>query len=199
MERRAFFPALAGLGLFSASPQSVPGGDPLRPFYLPPNPEPLVAGPTGMSIRTWVRQSQTNGQFSSVEFAVGPKVMGPAPHVHAELDELMFVAEGTVSVLVGEEVYQVAAGGWHLRPRGLVHTFWNATDQPARAFDFYFQQPFEEYPEAVFHTFPREAQAKGLTMAAPEFQQKRRDLARHFKMESFPEKRAALVTAHGLN
>ncbi|WP_138991783.1 cupin domain-containing protein [Larkinella sp. C7] len=203
MERRDFLAATVASGLFSGFPsaaladQSGPG-ERLLPFYLPPATEPLLPGPQGIGIRTRVRQRQTNGQYSSVEFVVGPKIMGPAPHLHEALDELMYVLEGTVSVLVGEEVFQVQAGGWHLRPRGIVHTFWNATDQTVRALDMYFQQPFEDYLEAVFHTLPREAQAKGLSMDAPEIRARHRALAEQFGMKGFPEKRQALVEKYGL-
>jgi quercetin dioxygenase-like cupin family protein len=35
----------------------------------------------------------------------------------------MRVLEGSVSVLEGDKVVEVEAGGWHFRPRGIVHTF----------------------------------------------------------------------------
>ncbi|RRB06693.1 cupin domain-containing protein [Larkinella rosea] len=200
MERRDFLAGTVAASLFSLPQPVVAGtriGD-LLPFYLPPATEPLLPGSRGIDIRTRVRHHQTNGQFSCVEFVVGPNVMGPAPHLHEALDELMFVLEGTVSVLVGEEVFQVQAGGWHLRPRGIVHTFWNATDQIARAIDMYFQQPFEEYLEASFHTLPKEAQAKGLSMDSPEMRIKHRQLAEKFGMKGFPEKRQPLIEKYGL-
>ena len=59
----------------------------LSPFYLPPA-EPLQAGPGGIDIRTWVRSSQTNMQFSCVETAVRPKQMGPAPVSYTHLQYL---------------------------------------------------------------------------------------------------------------
>jgi oxalate decarboxylase/phosphoglucose isomerase-like protein (cupin superfamily) len=77
--------------------------------------------------------------------------MGPPPHHHKELDEIMYVVEGTASVLVGDDVVEVKAGGWHLRPRMIRHTFWNGSDQPLRFIDMYFNQPFEEYLEKIFH------------------------------------------------
>ncbi len=202
MERRNFLSATAAIGLFtgislptlSAQPTS---GDPLKPFYLPPV-EPLQPGPMGLSIRTRVRQTQTNGQFSCVEFAVAPQKMGPAPHLHKELDELMYVLEGTISVMVGEEVYVVQAGGWHLRPRGIVHTFWNATDKPAVGIDCYFLQPFEEYLEASIHTIPEAAKTRGLAMNSPEIQAMYKDLRQKFGMVSFPDKRQPLVDKYGL-
>jgi quercetin dioxygenase-like cupin family protein len=200
MERRDFF-ATAFLGTLFAGPVSASTGsaDPLKPFYNPPVAELLQPGPGGMSIRTRVRQSQTNGQFSCVEFAVAPKKMGPAPHIHHDLDELMYVLAGTLSVLVGDTVYEVEAGGWHLRPRGLVHTFWNATDKPAVGLDCYFQQPFEDYLETAFHTIPDTAKQRGLAMNAPEIQAMYRELARKFTMVSFPEQRQVIVTRYGLH
>jgi oxalate decarboxylase/phosphoglucose isomerase-like protein (cupin superfamily) len=92
----------------------------------------------------------TNGLYSNIECAVSPKMMGPPPHYHKELDELMYVVEGTAHILIGEDIVQVNAGGWHLRPRMLKHTFWNASDKPLRFIDMYFNQPFEEYLERIF-------------------------------------------------
>jgi quercetin dioxygenase-like cupin family protein len=200
MERRDFL-ATAFLGSLFANPATAlpVDHDPLKPFYIPPATELLQPGPGGMSIRTRVRQSQTGGQFSCVEFAVAPKKMGPAPHFHKDLDELMYVLDGTISVMVGETVYQVEAGGWHLRPRGLVHTFWNATDKPAVGLDCYFQQPFEDYLEAAFDTIPATAKARGLAMNAPDIQAMYRELAQKFTMVSFPEKRQTIVDKYGLH
>jgi quercetin dioxygenase-like cupin family protein len=200
MERRDFLftSALPGL-LFSMKP-TVAGtvnSDPLQPFYLPPLP-PLEPGPRGLNIRTRIRQNQTNGQFSCVEFAIAAKKMGPVPHLHKDLDELMYVVDGTITVLVDETEYPVQAGGWHLRPRGIVHTFWNATNKPAVGIDCYFQQPFEEYLEASSHTIPEYARANGLSMDAPEIQAKYKALQQQFGMVGFPQKRQPIIDKYGL-
>jgi mannose-6-phosphate isomerase-like protein (cupin superfamily) len=108
----------------------------------------------------------TNGTFSSVECAVAPKRMGPPPHYHKELDEIMMVLEGTATILIGDDVVEVQAGGWHLRPRLIKHTFWNASEKPLRFVDMYFNQPFEEYLERIFfeltpeNGFPDDSEAK---------------------------------------
>ena len=109
-----------------------------------------------MNIRVWVRSAMTNGLFSSVECAVAPKVMGPPPHLHKELDELMLVLDGTVNVMVEGEIVEISAGGWHLRPGGLSHNFWNASDRPVRFIDMYFNQPFEEFLEKIFFEYTPE-------------------------------------------
>jgi len=157
MERRDFIVAsglLAALG--AAGPSGAPSfaaaqgaAGAIEPVLLPPQPPLDHNG--GMEIRVWVRQGMTNGVYSNVECAVAPKVMGPPPHYHRELDELMYVAEGTAGVLVGKEIVHVESGGWHLRPRMIKHTFWNASDKPLRFYDMYFHQPFEEYLEQVFY------------------------------------------------
>jgi len=151
-----------------------------------------------MDIRVRVRSSMTRGVFSSVECAVAPKRMGPAPHAHKELDELMYVVAGTASVLVGDEVVQVAAGGWHLRPHGIKHTFWNAAEEPLRFFDVYFNQPFEEYLEKTFHEFTPEN-------GYPENSEKRRravsELSAQFGVYRFPDsqsQRQSIMKEYGL-
>ena len=147
--------ALAGLAgsLFGKTIQH-PLGDTLMLVLMPPSPPLDHKG--HMDIKVWVRFAMKGGVYSNVECAVAPKTMGPAPHYHHELDELMYVVDGTASVLVGDDIVQVEAGGWHMRPRMIKHTFWNGSDKPLRFFDMYFKQPFEEYFEAVFHNLTPE-------------------------------------------
>jgi mannose-6-phosphate isomerase-like protein (cupin superfamily) len=161
MERRDFILKSGMLAAFAAiSPGALIAGnnvspaDPVKPMLLPSLPPLDNRG--GMDIRVWMRSSMTNGAFSSVECAVAPKLMGPPPHYHKELDEIMFVLDGTASVLIGDEVVEVKAGGWHLRPRMIKHTFWNASSEPLRFYDLYFNQPFEEYLERIFHELTTE-------------------------------------------
>jgi quercetin dioxygenase-like cupin family protein len=106
----------------------------LKPFNIPPA-EPLKPGPGNVDIRTIIHSGKTGLQISNVEVAVAPKQMGPSPHLHKNLDELMYVLEGTATVLIGKEIYEVQAGGWNFRPRGIVHSFWNASDKPLRFID----------------------------------------------------------------
>ncbi|MBK9358453.1 MAG: cupin domain-containing protein [Bacteroidales bacterium] len=178
MERRNFLLSAGLLTAFGAMAQSgfgaignsfaqvPPGADnePMKQMLLPALPPLDHNG--GMAIRTWVRSAMTNGLYSSVECAVAPKTMGPAPHWHKELDELMLVLEGTASILMDKEIVHIEAGGWHLRPRMIKHTFFNASDKPLRFIDMYFNQPFEEYLERVFYEltpengFPEGSEAK---------------------------------------
>lgn len=206
MERRDFLNTAGLLAGFTALPHlaqaftpsvpttAIPG--PLQPVLLPGQP-PLDHNGS-MAIRVWMRTTMTNGLFSSVECAVAPKTMGPAPHWHKELDELMYVLEGTASVLVGEEVVEISAGGWHLRPRMIKHTFFNAGDQPLRFVDMYFNQPFEEFLEKVFFEYTPE---KGYPHGSKERDAVMKDLNEKFGLvadKNAGEQRAEIIKKYEL-
>jgi mannose-6-phosphate isomerase-like protein (cupin superfamily) len=169
----------------------------LQPFYLPPS-KPLQAGPGGIAIRTLVRSSQTNMQFSCVETAVGPNRMGPAPHLHKDLDELMLVLEGTATVLVDGKVEEIQTGGWHMRPRGIEHTFWNGSNEPLRFVDMYFNQNFEDFLEELFHQIIPDMIKNNLTPSDPTISRRMDDLNLKFGVTAFPEKRQSIIDKYGL-
>lgn len=207
MERRDFlqtaslFTALGLLpntGLMAQTNSLAPssGVDPLQPFLLPPLPP--LSHKDGMDIRVWVRSKMTGGVFSCVECAAAPKIMGPAPHLHKELDELMYVLEGTATVMVEEEVVEIAAGGWHFRPRNLRHTFWNGADQPLRFIDMYFNQPFEEFLEKIFHELTPE---NGYSRGSDKFRQECDRLNEIFGLVYAPtasDERKSIIEKYGL-
>ncbi len=195
----------AGLSIFSLASckdkkdSSIPNTDvkKLSPFYLPPA-EPLQPGPGGIDIRTLVRSIQTNMQFSCVETAVRPKQMGPAPHLHKDLDEVMLVMEGTATVIVDGKVDEIQAGGWHMRPRGIEHTFWNGSDKPLRFIDMYFNQNFEDFLEELFHKIIPDMVQNKLTPADPIIAKRMDDLNKKFGVIMFPEKRQAILEKYKL-
>ncbi|MBJ6108478.1 cupin domain-containing protein [Hymenobacter sp. BT523] len=203
MKRRTFLSStlLAGLGgpVLAALGQQAPGpAASLPPFYLPPGPA-LQPGPAGVAVRTRVRHGQTRGQFSCIEGVLAPKTMGPAPHVHRELDELMHVLEGTVHVLVGTEVCEVRAGGWHFRPHGVPHTFWNShPTAPARFVDMFFHQNLEDYLEELFAQLLPEAERRGWAPGSPQLRARLDALNARYGIVEFHDRRAPLMRQYGL-
>jgi len=195
--------ATAGMSMFSlpscAQIKSIDASanKDLSPFMLSPM-QPLQPGPGGLYIRTWVRSSQTNMQYSCVEFAVAAKKMGPEPHYHQSLDELMYVLDGTATVMVEDTIYEIPAGGWHFRPRGKVHTFFNNTDKPFRGIDMYFNQNFEDYFEEIFHKIIPAMQKDNLTMSDPAIAKQMHALHEKFGLVGFPEKRKPIMEKYGL-
>ena len=169
----------------------------ILPFYIPPT-SPLEAGIVGMNVRTIIRSSQTNMQFSSVEMAIAPKHMGPPPHLHKDLDEIMFVLEGTATVMVDGKIEEVQTGGWHLRPRKLEHTYWNATDKTLRFIDMYFNQNFEDYLEELYVKIFPEMIKNNLTPNDPKIGKRLAELDQKFGITTFAEKRKPLADKYGL-
>jgi mannose-6-phosphate isomerase-like protein (cupin superfamily) len=74
----------------------------------------------------------TDGRFALTETTLGPGFPGPKPHLHRETLDMFFVLEGTLTMQLGEETLDLAAGSFVLVPPGTPHTFSNRTDQPVR-------------------------------------------------------------------
>lgn len=169
------------------------------PFLTNPQP-PLKPGNMGSDMRTLIRSAQTNGQFSCVEAVLGPKKIAGSPHKHADLDELMYVLEGTASVLMGDEVVEVPTGSWHLRPREIVHVVWNnSSTVNLRLIDMYFNQNFEDYLEEVYHQIIPEVIKNSLSFDDPKVARRIAALDKKFGLTYYHEKQQALVYKYGLS
>lgn len=123
-----------------------------QPVYIPPG-----GGQKGKiadnEIVFKLDKSQTSGLLGSTEGILLPGYLGAPPHLHKGFDEICIVQEGAVHIMVGEEVVEVPAGGWHLRPRGMVHTFWNSGKTPARYIELFSPGGHEEYMKELAQLF----------------------------------------------
>ena len=68
----------------------------------------------------------THGHFGLFEYEMEPGTAGPKPHIHQEMEEIFYVAELEVELLVNDEKITGRAGTLALVPRGTVHAFYNA-------------------------------------------------------------------------
>lgn len=142
--------ALPSIGLAGTALQQT-GEDP-APLYIPPGGG--TKGRVGeMDILFKLDESQTGGHIGLWETVIQPGELGAPPHFHKNIDELCYVREGTLHVLCGTELQEVPAGGWHLRPRGLVHTFWNSGPLPARTIDICLPGGHERYMKELASLF----------------------------------------------
>lgn len=171
--------------------------EPLKPFNIQPK-DPLKPGPGNVDIRTIIHSNQTGKQISNVEVAVAPKQMGPSPHMHENLDEMMYVLEGTATVMIGKEIYEVEAGGWNFRPRGIVHSFWNASEKPLRFIDCFFNQNFEDYLEDLFHKIIPDMLQRNLNPTTPEIADRITALDKKFGVTWFHHERQAIIEKYKL-
>jgi mannose-6-phosphate isomerase-like protein (cupin superfamily) len=60
-----------------------------------------------------------------------PRLVAP-PHIHHRDDEVWYVLEGTLRFRLGDNEVEASAGSAVLGPRGVPHTFWNPSKEPAR-------------------------------------------------------------------
>ncbi len=98
-------------------------------------------------------KSQTSGNLGSSEITLKPGYLGSIPHFHKTFDEVCIVLEGTVTIKVLDEIDDVAAGGWHLRPRGSVHCFWNSGKVDARFIELYIPAGHEQFMQGLTDMF----------------------------------------------
>jgi mannose-6-phosphate isomerase-like protein (cupin superfamily) len=81
-------------------------------------------------------QESSGGQcFSEWEVDAGDD--GPPPHLHREHQEAFFVVEGTLTFTAGDETIEATAGSFLFVPPGVVHTFSNRSNAPARCVNAY--------------------------------------------------------------
>src|SRR5690348_2514581 len=98
----------------------------------------------GMGVAFRVSGAERGGAFAVVEHPIDPGRL-VLPHVHLHEDEYSYVLEGTIGAKVGGHEVAVGPGSSLIKPRGLMHTFWNAGPGPARLLEVIAPAGFEAY------------------------------------------------------
>ncbi len=151
----------------------------------------------GMPVGVKITHAQTYGTFSCVETHMAPFQFGPPPHVHHELDEIMLVLEGTITVLEGDQTREIPTGAYHFRPRGVVHTFWNGHGESARFLDMYpGTQDFAHYLEELSE-LGGAIMAEGANPFAPESLARFKALDARYNHEVFYEQMPEHMAKYG--
>lgn len=90
--------------------------------------------------------------WSISEWILEPGCPGPGAHSHDE-DDIFFVLDGTVSLLIGEDWTDAGPGTFACAPGGTVHGFANRTDRPARFLNVSTPGGFEAMMPAILAWF----------------------------------------------
>jgi quercetin dioxygenase-like cupin family protein len=98
----------------------------------------------GMGVIFKVLGSETGGAFAIVEHPIDPGRL-VLPHVHQHEDEYSYVLEGTIGARVGDKEVVAGPGSYLIKPRGLMHTFWNAGPGPAHLLEIISPAGFVAY------------------------------------------------------
>ena len=78
-----------------------------------------------------VRASQTGGQYSLMDWVVGPKASAVG-HIHHNFEETFYLLEGELDIEVGNEAKRLGPGSLIRIPAGVRHAYTNPHEQPAR-------------------------------------------------------------------
>ena len=114
-----------------------------------------IVGPTEGKSVMWgfavykLLGEDTGGAFSVVEHNLQPGVLGAPVHTHRDVDELSYVVEGEIGVLIGDREVRAGPGTFVLKPQGIPHTFWNPGSSPARLLEVIWPAGFERYFEEL--------------------------------------------------
>jgi quercetin dioxygenase-like cupin family protein len=103
----------------------------------------------GDQVTFLITGAESNGAMFVGETLVPPGG-GPPPHIHHREEESFFLLEGTLALTVGTETLQASAGDFVHLPRGIMHTFKNTGDRPARMLIIVTPAGIEKFFEEVF-------------------------------------------------
>lgn len=79
--------------------------------------------------------AETGSRYSISEWWLEPHTKGPGAHQHPE-DDVFYVLEGTMSILVGERWVEAQRGAFVLVPGGTTHDFENRSERRAGVLNF---------------------------------------------------------------
>lgn len=97
-------------------------------------------------------EDETLGGYSISEWWLEPHTQGPGAHSHEE-DDVFYVIEGTMSILVGDRWIDASKGSFVLAPAGLTHDFENRSSSRAGVLNFSIPGDFEKNMPAIAQWF----------------------------------------------
>jgi quercetin dioxygenase-like cupin family protein len=107
-----------------------------------PHPPDRSIGSIGVGFR--LGGEQTGGQVAVVEHPFPPGALVP-PHIHTREDEFSIVTAGSIGFRSGSDEVVLGAGGYITKPRGELHTMWNAGPDEARMIEIITPAGFERF------------------------------------------------------
>ena len=141
-----------------------------------------------IGVRFMIDGAESGGGFSLVEHPMSPRALAAPLHRHTREDEYSYVLEGRVGALLGDEVVEGGPGDLIFKPRHQWHTFWNASDEPARILEIISPAGFERY-------FAEVTELGGSRKATPE---QLRAIAERYGLEVRPQTIPELLERFGL-
>lgn len=133
-------------------------------YLIPPGAGAATGASSGL--RHKVGADRLNGLVAILEGTVAPGEFIP-PHTHTREDEVSCVVRGEVTFRVGDDTFRATAGSYVVKPRGLVHAFWNATGEEATIIEVTAPGAFEKFHDA-FSRLPKGCERENAVRALQE-------------------------------
>lgn len=95
---------------------------------------------------------ETQSEYSISEWWLEPHTQGPGAHSHTE-DDIFYVIEGTMSLLIGDRWVDAPKGSFILAPGGVTHDFENRSSSRAGVLNFSIPGDFEKSMLAIAEYF----------------------------------------------
>lgn len=86
-----------------------------------------------LELRFLVDETEGSGGLVMFEMTVPPNARVPAPHHHRDVDEMVYVLEGTLTMTLDGQTLPLSAGDSLFVARGRVHGFENFGPETARS------------------------------------------------------------------
>jgi len=96
--------------------------------------ETLALGPDSM--RLLLDADATGGAMSAHRTSLTDGALGASPHRHTISSEAFYVVDGSLDVLVGEDLLTITTGDLAVVPPGIVHAFAASPGRDAEVFVF---------------------------------------------------------------
>ncbi len=110
--------------------------------------------------------NETDGRFDIIEGVVG-YLQGPPLHTHKDQDDTFIVLEGTLTVQVGDEIYELEAGDVATAKPGVPHTYTNLNkDKKVRVINLMTPGHFDKVLEDFAKLTPDEIMSEKVTEVA---------------------------------
>ena len=127
----------------------------MEAVLLGPGEGETLAAPNAPTVVHKVRGEATDGRLAIVDYIAPAGFAGPALHRH-DFEESFYILEGNPRLRVADEDAELAPGSFAHVPGGVVHSFWNPSDRPARllitmapaGFERFFEQAIAEARKA---------------------------------------------------
>ena len=97
-------------------------------------------------------RAESEARYAISEWWLEPHTQGPGPHSHPE-DDVFYVIEGTMSLLIGEEWTHAPRGSFILVPGGVTHDFENRGDVRAAVLNVSIPGAFEQHMPDIVQWF----------------------------------------------